>query len=127
MNAIVSVLVYLVVVVVLWWALQRAIQTMEPVAVHGGHAEHAAPMPDDLTRIEGIGPKISEILGHEGITTFAALAATDEARLDVILEAAGSRFQLADPETWPEQAGLAAAGKWDELNALQERLMGGRE
>ena len=131
MNDLTSVLIYLVVVVILWWALQRAIKTLEPVAVHGEHAEHAPahdkPAADDLTKIEGIGPKISEILSGQGITTFAALAATEEARLEEILEAAGSRFQLADPETWPEQAELAAAGKWDELNALQDRLTGGRE
>jgi predicted flap endonuclease-1-like 5' DNA nuclease len=111
--------------VVLWWALQRAIKTLEPVAVHGEHAEHAAA--DDLTKIEGIGPKISEILSGHGISTFAALAATQEARLEEILEAAGARFRLAEPETWPEQAELAAAGKWEELTALQDRLTGGRE
>jgi len=33
---------------------------------------------------------------------------------------------LADPSTWPEQAGLAAAGKWDALKVLQDELKGGR-
>ncbi len=130
MNDMISVLIYLVAVVVLWWALQRAIKTLEPVAAHEGHAEHAPAHDkpaDDLTKIEGIGPKISQILSNEGITTFAALAETEESRLEAILEAAGSRFSLAEPETWPEQAALAAAGKWDELTALQDRLTGGRE
>ena len=131
MNDMISVLIYLVAVVVLWWSLQRAIKTLEPMVAHGDHVEHApahdAPTADDLTKIEGIGPKISEILSKEGISTFAALAATEESLLEAILEAAGSRYRLAEPETWPEQAKLAAAGKWDELAALQERLTGGRE
>jgi hypothetical protein len=33
---------------------------------------------------------------------------------------------IADPSTWPEQAGLAAAGRWSELEVLQEELKGGR-
>jgi large subunit ribosomal protein L17 len=128
MNDIVSVLIYLVAVVILWWALQHAIKTLEPVAEHGsGHAPAHDKPADDLTKIEGIGPKISQILSNEGIATFATLAATEESRLEEILEAAGSRFSLAEPETWPEQAELAAAGKWDELTALQDRLTGGRE
>ncbi|MBN2501532.1 MAG: hypothetical protein JXB38_12190 [Anaerolineales bacterium] len=128
MNGMVSVLIYLVAVVILWWALQRASKTLEPVAEDGGgHAPAHDKLADDLTKIEGIGPKISQILSKEGITTFTALAATEESRLEAILEAAGSRFSLAEPETWPEQAELAAAGKWDELTALQDRLTGGRE
>ena len=30
------------------------------------------------------------------------------------------------PETWPQQAQLAADGKWDELKALQDELDGGK-
>ncbi len=60
-----------------------------------------------------------------GILTFEQLAATDADRLRQILIDAGLR-RLADPATWPEQAGLAAAGKWDELAKLQDELQGGR-
>lgn len=81
---------------------------------------------DDLTRIEGIGPKIAEILQGAGITTYARLAETPVETLQSILEAAGSRFRLADPTTWPQQAHHAAAGEWDVLIALQERLKGGQ-
>jgi len=38
-------------------------------------------------------------------------------------EAGLSRF---NPETWPEQASLAAQGNWEGLSALQEELRGGR-
>ena len=81
--------------------------------------------PDDLKIIEGIGPKIASILAASGITTFAQLAATDVSRLREIIAQAGLTA-LADPATWPQQAALAAAGKLDELEALQGRLKGGR-
>ncbi len=79
---------------------------------------------DDLKRIEGIGPKISNVLQDAGITTYAQLAATDVHRLRHILDESGIR--LANPDTWPEQARLAAAGDWDALKRLQGQLKGGR-
>ena len=79
--------------------------------------------PDDLKRIEGIGPKTASALQAAGITTFAQLAATSEEQLRNILKEAGVR---ANPTTWPEQAELAAIGKWDALKALQAELKGGR-
>ena len=33
---------------------------------------------------------------------------------------------MMDPTTWPQQAQLAADGKWDELDVLQDELDGGR-
>lgn len=93
-----------------------------PVAV----AEAAPVMADDLTKIEGIGPKIGELLQDAGIATFAALAERSAEQLNDILAAAGSRYAIAVPDSWPEQAALAAAGDWDGLAALQDRLEGGR-
>lgn len=81
------------------------------------------PGPDDLKRIEGIGPKISGALQAAGVGTYAQLAEADVARLRQILTEAGIR---ATPITWPEQAKLAAAGQWDDLQALQDELQGGR-
>ncbi len=80
---------------------------------------------DDLTRIEGIGPKIAGLLQGAGIRTFRELASADAGRLREILAEANLR-NLADPGTWPEQAALAAAGRWDEFEALTARLKGGR-
>jgi predicted flap endonuclease-1-like 5' DNA nuclease len=80
--------------------------------------------PDDLRVIEGIGPKISAILLEAGIRTYTQLAATEVERLQSILEEAGIR--IANPSTWPEQAKLAAAGKWEALESLQDELKGGR-
>lgn len=81
---------------------------------------------DDLTRVEGIGPKISELLKAAGVRTFAQLAATPVDTIKGLLTAAGSRFQMHDPSTWAEQARLAASGDWASLKALQDELKGGK-
>ncbi len=82
--------------------------------------------PDDLEVIEGIGPKLHDVLREAGISTFAQLADAAVDELQAIVDSAGSRFKLATPETWPDQARLAAAGDWDGLTALQESLTAGR-
>ena len=79
---------------------------------------------DDLTLIEGIGPKIKTVLNQAGIRTFADLSQKPYQELVDILGKANIR--ISDPETWPEQAGLLEVGKLDELKALQEKLRGGR-
>jgi len=82
--------------------------------------------PDDLKKIEGIGPKIAELLTNADIPTFASLADSDPEKIKEILLEAGSRYKMHDPTTWPQQAKLAAAGKWDELTTLQDNLKGGK-
>jgi large subunit ribosomal protein L17 len=83
--------------------------------------------PDDLQRIEGIGPKIAGVLQAAGITTFAQLADVEVSRVQQILQDADPRlFRLANPGSWPEQAALAAAGQWEALEALQRELKAGR-
>ena len=86
----------------------------------------AAKPADDLTIIEGIGPKISQLLGDKRITTFRKLSSTPIQRLNNILEQAGGNFRTHDPTTWPEQAKLAASDEWEKLGQLQDELMGGR-
>ena len=84
--------------------------------------------PDDLQRIEGIGPKIASVLQAAGIATFARLADTDTEQIEQILEQADPRLlRLADPSSWPEQARLAADGEWEALEALQAARKGGRQ
>jgi predicted flap endonuclease-1-like 5' DNA nuclease len=80
--------------------------------------------PDDLRKIEGIGPKIQATLHVAGIETFSQLAASKPADLKQILVDASIR--LGDPTTWPEQAALAAAENWDGLKELKSTLKGGR-
>jgi predicted flap endonuclease-1-like 5' DNA nuclease len=82
---------------------------------------------DDLTIVEGIGPKIASILKDAGIPDLASLAKSEIEHLKSILEKAGKRFNLADPTTWPKQAALAAKEAWEELENLQKKLKGGRK
>ena len=81
---------------------------------------------DNLKIVEGIGPKIEELLNQGGILTFSQLADASPERLRQILVAAGPRFQIQDPGTWPRQAQLAAGGQLDELKILQNQLTAGR-
>ena len=81
---------------------------------------------DDLKVVEGIGPRIEEVLKESGINTWDELAGTSPDRLRTILDLAGDQFRVHDPATWPRQAGLAAEGRWDELVELQTALTGGR-
>ena len=81
---------------------------------------------DDLTKIEGIGPKIQEHLNKNGIKTFAELADSKVADLRQILQDAGTRYRMHDPKTWARQSKLARDGKWEELGKLQDELDGGK-
>ncbi|MCU0449722.1 MAG: DUF4332 domain-containing protein [Bernardetiaceae bacterium] len=86
----------------------------------------AASAADDLTKVEGIGPKINGLLNEAGISTFAQLAKADPAELKKILEAAGPRYRMHDPATWPTQSAMAAAGQWDQLKAWQAAHQAGK-
>jgi hypothetical protein len=95
-------------------------ETTKPRSTNGSvHVKH-----DDLTAIEGIGPKISGMLKENGITTYKVLAKTDASKIASLLKKAG--FALAEPSSWPEQAALLADGKMKELKMLQANLKGGR-
>lgn len=81
---------------------------------------------DDLTVIEGIGPKISELLQAANIGSWSALADAQPEQLEAILAAAGPVYAVHNPGTWPSQARLAADAKWFQLKSLQEKLHAGR-
>ena len=80
---------------------------------------------NDLTIVEGIGPKINELFNSAGIKTFVQLAAATVPQMRKILDDGGSRFRIANPSTWAQQAALAAENKWDELKKLQDKLSAG--
>ena len=82
--------------------------------------------PDNLKRIKGIGPKIAEVLRAAGVDSFAKIAKMTADDIKDVLADAGDRFSFQDPATWPGQAKMAAAGKWDELKLWQEDLKGGK-
>lgn len=82
---------------------------------------------NDLTIIEGIGPKISSLFNINRINTWQDLADISVDRCREILDDGGKRFAIHDPSTWSKQAQLAAEGKWQELADWQKQLKGGRE
>jgi predicted flap endonuclease-1-like 5' DNA nuclease len=80
---------------------------------------------DNLTVIEGIGSVIQNILRKNNIKNFKDLSKKSVSELRIILEAAGPRFVMHNPSTWPHQAKLASEGRLDELAKLQKELKGG--
>jgi len=82
--------------------------------------------PNDLKVVEGIGPKIEDLLKADGIRTWSDLAVASTDRIQAVLDAAGDNFRLANPGSWARQAAMAAAGDWVELKALQNELQGGK-
>jgi len=82
---------------------------------------------DDLTKIEGIGPKAAQALTDAGLATFADVAKSTPTKIKKILDEAEGRFGAMVPDTWPKQAKLAAADKWDELKKWQDEMDGGVE
>ncbi len=82
---------------------------------------------DDLKVVEGIGPKIDELLVADGITTWHQLSTTPVERIQSILDAGGSGFRIANPSTWARQAGLLASARWAEFKTLTDELTAGRE
>ena len=79
----------------------------------------------DLTAIEGIGPKINDLIKADGVESFSALAGTPVSSIQTILDNAGPSYKIANPSTWPDQANLAANNRWPALKALQDVLVGG--
>ena len=80
-----------------------------------------------LQIVEGIGPKIEKLLHAAGIKNWSDLSNTSVSDIKEILENAGPRYKMHDPTTWPKQAAMAAAGKFDELKEYQDELDGGKE
>jgi large subunit ribosomal protein L17 len=148
MNPWLVLIIIVVVIFIVWWALLRNASKYKPdFEVHGHAEEHGAheataeiqPAPEavrtaevpaaaieanDLTLIEGIGPKVNQLLQQAGIHTFGQLAQASAEGLKAILEPAG--LQFIDPTTWPEQARLLSEGKMEAFEELTKHLKGGR-
>jgi len=82
---------------------------------------------DNLTKIEGIGPKAAEALTKAGIDSYAKLAKVNAEKIKEVLTEASSRMAHLDPDSWPKQAKMAADGNWDELKDWQDKAKGGVE
>lgn len=96
-----------------------------PAEPESTEAEASTDEPDDLTRIEGIGPKMSQALIAAGLDTFEKVAVASLEDIRSAIEAADMNF-APSAESWAEQADFAAKGDWDGLSALQDKLVSGR-
>jgi predicted flap endonuclease-1-like 5' DNA nuclease len=98
-----------------------------PNVAEGARVLGFAVKPDDLKVVEGIGPKIEGLLRDGGIRTWRQLAEAPVTRLKEILDAAGPRYQIHNPATWPRQAEMLSTNKWAEFKKWTEELTAGRE
>lgn len=102
-------------------AFPRAVDVSAARAA-GFNMKHA----DDLTVIDGIGPKIDDLFHANGIDSLIQVAHLSVQDMLEILESGGPSFQFANPSTWAQQAALAAENRWKELKRLQEEMIEGR-
>ncbi len=81
-------------------------------------AVYEGPVPDDLSRIDGIGPIYADTLYRAGICTYEQLAAAPIAALAVILPtpAIGNEFNFT---SWIKQATKLAYAKQKNINLLR--------
>lgn len=102
-------------------------KTVKPkAAAHSALRAKVVVVKHDLTKIEGVGKKIEALLHKNNINSYSQLSKASIKTIKEILDAAGSKFSMHNPATWPKQAKLAAAAKWEELELLQEQLKGGK-
>ncbi|WP_419706055.1 helix-hairpin-helix domain-containing protein [Promicromonospora sp. NFX87] len=86
----------------------------------------AAPEPDDLQRIEGIGPKIASALVAAGYPTYASIAASNEEELRAAVAGQGIKFAPA-AASWADQAQYLVDSDTKGLDEYQDYLVGGQE
>lgn len=93
-------------------AANRIVNGVPRARAGASRRKAAAADRDDLTLIEGVGPRIQSLCHAAGITTWQKMADTPVERLREILDAAGSRYTGHQPQSWPEQAAaLAGTGE----------------
>ena len=81
-----------------------------PVVAEAASEAALAAEGDDLTRIKGLGPKLSRLLGELGVTRFDQIAAWTEADIAAIDARLGAFAGRPTRDAWVEQARLLVAG-----------------
>ena len=102
----------------------RVVDAFEAVDVIAFEADDVPA--DDLLRIEGIGPKINEILTAGGVRTFQRLAGMTEERLRSIVNSGGVSF-IPSVGSWAGPAALLRDGDEAGFQALVDRLVSGHD
>lgn len=81
---------------------------------------------NDLTVVEGIGPKIQELFHNHDVKTWKGLSECSVDKCQSVLESGGDRFRMHKPGSWPKQAKMAYEGRWADLLKWQDELDGGK-
>lgn len=81
---------------------------------------------NDLTVVEGIGPKIQELFHNHDVITWKALSECSVDKCQSVLDSGGDRFKIHKPGSWPKQAKMAYEGRWADLLKWQDELDGGK-
>ena len=76
---------------------------------------------DDLTVIDGIGPKIESLFHNFQIKSWKGLSDISVDKCQEVLDSGGDRYKIHDPASWPMQARMAYEGKWRELARWQQQ------
>ncbi len=102
-----------------------AAQKAAPAPMATAAPKAAVAKDDDLEVVEGVGPKVNELLRGAGITTWRQLSNTSPDRIREILNAGGERFRILNPNSWPKQAKLLADGDMDGFKKYADYLVAG--
>jgi predicted flap endonuclease-1-like 5' DNA nuclease len=81
---------------------------------------------NDLTVVEGIGPKIQELFHNHDVKTWKSLSECSVDKCQSVLNSGGERYKIHNPGTWPEQSKMAYEGRWSDLLKWQDELDGGK-
>jgi len=98
-------------------APKPAPETKPKDATVAGEGKWSKLKTNNMQIIEGIGPKMDEVLNNNGISSWSVLAGKsfDELRRMLDQDKYGDKYKIIDPTDWPAQAALAAKGDWDGL------------
>ena len=86
----------------------------------GRKSKNTASRADELTRIDGIGPKTASALLDAGVRTFGQLAKLNEESIKDLLLSGGAR--VVNINNWATQAKFAENSDWDGLNKYLKTL-----
>jgi len=99
----------------------EAKKTVAPKAATAKNVTGKSVKADDLKVLEGIGPKLEQLLNEAGFTSYELVAKAEIADLQKVLDAAGSRYKMHNPTSWPLQARFARDGKFEALKSWQQK------
>ncbi len=100
----------------------RSTSTKKESTLMSGTKRKASKIKIDFTCIEGVGPKINQILMKAGYKTFEDLSSAKINDLKKVLNDAGPRYQMHNPKFWAKQAKMAAKGEWTKLQEFKDMI-----